>query len=557
MAKAPKTPQQLQRIWQKFPDTLTVPMGLDEDDSEESLQKIVADALQCDLDVVPPLHIAKRSVDARRKRVHFSLSIALLKEPHDRDLGAPHPRDVKTPARVIVVGDGPAGLFCAYELARHGIASIVLDRGKQVQPRRFDLRALYQERIVPDDSNYCFGEGGAGTYSDGKLYTRSTKRGDVRDVLEIFAAHNAPMDILVDAHPHIGSNRLPMVVTAMRERLEAVGVEFRFESRVVKLLSSSPLNQQGKTSKITGVQLADGTELAADAVVLATGHSARDVYQFLDEMGVALEAKPFALGVRIEHPQPFINKIQHGAAAGHPKLASASYSLAHTEDRRGVFSFCMCPGGFIVPASTETGNFVVNGMSLKRRDSPYANSGMVVAIEVEDAEKLGLRGPMACLEVQKRVEAAAWIAGGGNLVAPAARATDFVAKRGSTTLPSTSYRPGMQGANLWEVLDASGLPIAHRLAKALTVFDQSMRGYLSNEAVLLGVESRTSSPVRIIRDKETLMSPSLYGLYPCGEGGGFAGGIVSAALDGMRVARQLLQKQLQIPLGAHVAALQA
>jgi uncharacterized FAD-dependent dehydrogenase len=456
--------------------------------------------------------------------VRFHLVVGAAREA---TIGGPPLRDVSGEP-VIVVGAGPAGLFCAYELARAGIRTIVLDRGKQVQARRRDLKGLTQHGRVDTDSNYCFGEGGAGTYSDGKLYTRSHKRGDVRDVIEVLALHGAPEQILVDARPHIGSNKLPKVITAMREALERAGSTVRFGARVVELVT--------REGKAVGVRLADGEELLGRAVVIATGHSARDVHDVAQRAGVHLEAKPFAMGVRIEHPQPLIDRIQYGRAAGHVKLPAAPYRLAYTPaDGRGAFSFCMCPGGWIVPAATEQDGVVVNGMSLSRRDSPYANSGLVVSIELADLQRLGIGG----VELQRKLEQAAAKAGGGGLRAPATRATDFVNKRGSSTVPPTSYQPGLEAGDIAEVLDSIGVPIAARLREALVVFEQQMRGYLTEDAVLVGVESRTSSPVRMPRDNATLQSPDLASLYPCGEGAGYAGGIVSAALDGARVARAI------------------
>jgi uncharacterized FAD-dependent dehydrogenase len=430
----------------------------------------------------------------------------------------------------VIIGGGPAGLFCAYELARAGVKSVIVDRGKLVQARRRDLKGLTQHGRVDPDSNYCFGEGGAGTYSDGKLYTRSHKRGDVRDVIEILAAHGAPADILVDARPHIGSNKLPKVITAMREHLERVGSELRFGARATELVVRS--------GRAIGVRLADGGEVIGRGVVVATGHSARDVHDLLIRAGVHLEAKPFAMGVRIEHPQPLIDRIQYGRAAGHHRLPAAAYRLAYTpSDGRGAFSFCMCPGGWIVPAATEPDGLVVNGMSLSRRDSPYANSGLVVA----DLDHLGLARPLGGVELQRRLERAAAIVGGGALRAPATRATDFVRGRASTTVPSTSYQPGLVAGDIGAVLDSIGVPLAARLREAFAPFDRQMRGFLSEEAVLVGVESRTSSPVRVPRHPERLDSPELTGLYPCGEGAGYAGGIVSAALDGMRIARAIMR----------------
>jgi uncharacterized protein len=523
-------------VTRALPSEFTLELGLDEPDDPDALRDRVARLLRVEPAELPALTLRQRSLDARRGRVRFHLLFELGAK--DEPLGGEPPHEVRGAPRVIVVGEGPAGLFCAYELARHGMAAIVLDRGKQVQPRRHDLKALNKRGLVDPDSNYCFGEGGAGTYSDGKLYTRSHKRGSVRDVIEILALHGAPEAILSDARPHIGSNRLPKVVTALREKLESVGQIFRFGARVVDLVIASA----GAKRRVTGVRLADGSEILADAVVLATGHSARDVLEMLERAGVRLEAKPFALGVRIEHPQPLVNRIQYGSLAEHPKLPNAPYRLASEVDGRGVFSFCMCPGGWIVPASTEPGALVVNGMSLARRDSPFANSGLVVGVEPRDWEAAGLRGALGGIELQRRIETAAFAAGGGELRAPATRATDFVQKRGSNSLPDSSYIPGLLATDVAGVLDASGLPLADRLRRALPEFERRMRGYLTEEAVLVGVESRTSSPVRIPRDPETLESADLAGLYPTAEGAGYAGGIVSAALDGMRVARSLVSR---------------
>jgi uncharacterized protein len=515
-----------------LPEEITLELGLDEAQDEAALRQLVQKQLGVAAAEIPGITVEKRSLDARRGRVRFHLQVALGKREERPPLGGRPLREVRERPRVLVVGDGPTGLFCAYELARHGIFAHVLDRGKTVQPRRHDLKALNRLGQVDSDSNYCFGEGGAGTYSDGKLYTRSHKRGSVRDVIELLALHGAPEAVLSDARPHIGSNRLPKVVTALRERLEAVGQKFEFGARVVGLV----VELRGGKKRVVGVRLADGREISGDAVVLATGHSARDVFEFLAEAGVTLEAKPFALGVRIEHPQPLINRIQYGSAADHPALPNAAYRVAETVDGRGVFSFCMCPGGWVVPASTAPGELVVNGMSLARRDSPYANSGLVVGIEVADVERAGFSGALAGIALQRRLEQAAFSAGGGALVAPATRATDFLARRASSTLPDSSYIPGLFATDIGAVLDTLGVNLSQRLRAALSRFGHSMRGYVSEEAVLIGVESRTSSPVRVPRDAQSLVSPEIDGLYPAGEGGGYAGGIVSAALDGMRIA---------------------
>jgi hypothetical protein len=506
-------------------------LGLDEAQDGEHLRQKLARELGRPADGLPEPVLLRRSIDARRGGVRFHLLLG-FEAPSAGPLGGALPREPQGDGPpIIVVGAGPAGLFCAYELARFGRRVVVLDRGKLVQPRRHDLKALHKSGFVNPDSNYCFGEGGAGTYSDGKLYTRSHKRGSVRDVIEILALHGAPEAILVEARPHIGSNRLPKVVTALRERLEGVGVQFIFGARVLSLLKSG--------GRVRGVQLVDGRELEAAAVVLATGHSARDVYELAARAGAKLEAKAFALGVRIEHPQPLINRIQYGKHADHPALPNAAYRLAETVAERGVFSFCMCPGGFVVPASTEPEELVVNGMSLSRRDSPYANSGLVVAIEPADVVRSGFHGALGGIELQRRIERAAFIAGGGALAAPATRVTDFMAGRASSSVPETSYIPGLSASDVAQVLDAGGLELAARIRRALAAFDKKLRGYATSEAVLIGVESRTSSPVRLVRDPETLEALGLPGLFPTGEGAGYAGGIVSAALDGQRVARAI------------------
>lgn len=511
--------------------TIDLLLELDDDESIEALTKRAARKRGISVERLGSIEILKRSIDARRGRVRIRYLLG-EKQEETPPLGGAPLAQCNDGRRVVIVGGGPAGLFCAYQLAREGIASVVLERGKKVQPRRRDLKGLTKGGVVDADSNYCFGEGGAGTYSDGKLYTRAHKRGDVRDVIEVLVKAGAPTEILTDARPHIGSNKLPKVVTSLREQLEDVGVVFRFGAKVVAIETSA--------GRVTGVELADGEVVGGDAVVMATGHSARDVYTILGEAGAAMEAKGFALGVRIEHPQPTINRIQYGKAAGHAKLPAASYRLVQDVRGRGVFSFCMCPGGWIVPASTETGGLVVNGMSLSKRDSPYANSGMVVGVEPSDWQGVpGLEGVFGGVELQKRIEQAAWQGGGGGLVAPAVRLRDFLSGEQSSDVPPTSYVPGLKPANIHEILESGGIPIAERLREAFGVFGNKLRGFVADEAVLVGVESRTSAPVRVLRDRESLQSTSLAALYPCGEGAGYAGGIVSAAMDGMRVARAI------------------
>ena len=514
------------------PEEIAIEVGLDESTDDDHLRERVAKKLGLAVADLPDLTLLKRSIDARHGSVRFHLLVGIGLAATG-ELGLPRPRETRDRS-VVIVGTGPAGLFCAYELARHGIGSVVLERGKEVRPRRRDLQGLNRRGEVNGDSNYCFGEGGAGTFSDGKLYTRAHKRGNVRDVIEILVHHGASEAILTDARPHIGSNRLPKVVTSIRETLEAVGVEFRFGARVADI-------DFGATTprRIAGVGLADGTTLAAPHLVLATGHSASDIYEMLARH-VQLEAKSFALGVRVEHPQPLIDGIQYGKSAGHPRLPPAAYRLVANVAERGVFSFCMCPGGFIVPAATEPGGLVLNGMSLSKRGSPYANSGLVVSVELEDLERSGFPGPLGAMALQRRLEERAFVAGGGNLRAPATRVTDFLEKRGSSTLPATSYVPGVIGSDVAEVLDGAGIDFSSKLRTALDAFGKRMRGYVTEEAILAGVETRTSAPVRIPRDGVTLQAIDVAGLYPTGEGAGYAGGIMSAAMDGMRVARAIV-----------------
>ncbi len=480
--------------------------------------------------------LLRRSIDARGRRPVFRLRIGVAQGeclPKPPVYRKPYLQTSSRPT-VHIVGAGPAGYFAALSCLEHGLKPIVLDRGKDIRERRRDLRAIQQEGTVNPDSNYCFGEGGAGTYSDGKLYTRSHKRGNITKVLHLLVEHGAPADILVDAHPHIGSNKLPGIIAAMRATIEAHGGEVRFGTHVVDIGV-----EDGRVCSLT---LADGSELAIELVVLATGHSARDIYDLFSRKQWTLEAKPFALGVRIEHPQALVDTQQYGAPVRHPELPAASYSLATQVAERGVFSFCMCPGGLIVPAATSPGEHVVNGMSLSRRDSPYANSGFVTAVDEQDWAAFADRGPLAGLAYQADVERRFFDAGDGSQKAPAQRVSDFLAGRLSPKLNSTSYIPGVYSAPIHELLPA---PVAARLAAGLRQLARAIPGYVSDAGQLVGVESRTSAPVRIPRDAVTLMHPDIAGLYPCGEGAGYAGGILSAAMDGQRVAATI---------AAHVAA---
>ncbi len=486
-----------------------------------------------DTDVVS-LRILRRSIDARREPT-FRLRVELrLQGDPPVAQGKLHSEeylDVSDSPPVVIVGAGPAGLFAALECLRLGLKPIILERGKDVQQRRRDLRNIQQEGVVNPDSNYCFGEGGAGTYSDGKLYTRAKKRGDVRTVLEVLVEHGAKSAITMDAHPHIGSNKLPKIIANIRQRILDHGGEVHFGQRVTDLMI--------RGGSVMGALTQDGSAHEAGALILATGHSARDIYQLLQDRGVSFEAKPYAMGLRTEHPQSLIDRIQYGQDPRHPNLPAADYRLSCQIGGRGVFSFCMCPGGLIVPAATAPGEIVVNGMSLSRRDSPYANSGMVVSLGPKEWTSLGYQGSMGGLGMQQDVERNLFEAGDQSMRAPAQRLLDFLDGVSSSDLPGTSYIPGLQSSPLHELLPSV---LAHPLAAGLRVFGKQMRGYLDENAVLVGVESRTSSPIRIHRDPLTLEHPSVSGLFPSGEGAGYAGGIVSAALDGQRVARAVQTK---------------
>ncbi|WP_345950316.1 FAD-dependent oxidoreductase [Mucilaginibacter sp. PAMB04274] len=497
----------------------------EEHQNEEALKAIAAQNLKLSPKRIQGIKIRKRSIDARGRKVVYRMQVQVFLDeaapPTSFHIDYP---DVKDKKPVIIVGAGPAGIFAGLQCILAGVKPIIIERGKDVKQRRRDLANINKQGLVNPESNYCFGEGGAGTYSDGKLYTRSTKRGDVNQVLQMFVAHGATEDILVDARPHIGTNKLPHIITAMRETILNAGGEIHFNTRV------TALNVQ--FGKITGVQTADGNVVKADAVILATGHSARDVFEMLHRQNILIEAKPFALGVRIEHPQEIIDKAQYHCDIRGEYLPPSYYSLVEQVEDRGVFSFCMCPGGIIAPCSTEPGEIVVNGWSPSKRNNPFANSGTVVQINLEDVAGDNT-DPFKLLRFQQQVEQIAFVAGGGNLVAPGQRMVDFVEGRLSADIPKNSYLPGVASADLKTVLPGW---IHRRLQKALPAFGKKMKGYYTNEALLVGVESRTSSPIKIPRDRETMQHPQVQGLYPCGEGGGYAGGIISAAIDGMNCA---------------------
>ena len=487
-----------------------------------ALCNAAANALKLNPSEINAVIPVRRSIDARRSSPVFKIlcDVFVNENPAEGDKVIVY-TPVNGNKKVIIIGFGPGGMFAALRSIELGIKPIVIERGKDVQTRRRDLKAIQQYHTVNPDSNYCFGEGGAGTYSDGKLYTRATKRGDIKKILNILVQHGSNPDILLDAHPHIGSNKLPKIVKAIRETVIKNGGEIHFESRLTDLII--------KDNYVKGVVINNQTEVIADAVILATGHSARDIYYLLHKKNIKLEPKPFAMGVRIEHPQALINEIQYHTKHKHENLPAASYNVSCDVNVRGVYSFCMCPGGIIVPAATAPGEVVVNGMSLSKRDSPFANSGFVVTVEEKDWKKYESNYPFAGLMLQQEVEQLSFRLANNTQSAPAQRVTDFVNKKFSSTLPGTSYIPGVTSAALHEALPGF---IVEGLRQALFTFDNKMKGYYSEEAVMLAVESRTSSPVRIPRDRETFMHVQIKGLFPCGEGAGYAGGIVSAAIDG-------------------------
>jgi uncharacterized FAD-dependent dehydrogenase len=516
---------------------------------EQSVRQWIAAAEGVKPSQVKGFYPLKQSIDARSRQVKVNLTVqAFIDEPFmKRPLVVTPLRDVThARERVVIIGAGPAGLFAALQLISAGIKPVILERGKNVRDRRRDLARLNKEGIIDENSNYCFGEGGAGTYSDGKLYTRSSKRGDINKILNYFVQFGAEENILYESHPHIGTNKLPGIITEMRNRIIDAGGEFHFNKKVIDL----HINR----NSIESVSTADGDIFRADAFILATGHSARDIFFLLTEKKIHIEAKPFALGVRIEHPQQLIDSIQYHCPlniARSPALPAASYQLVEQVNEKGVFSFCMCPGGIIATASTAPGELVVNGWSPSKRNNPYANSGIVVQVENADAirefqqlknkkEKVpDSNDPLLLMHFQSMVEKKAFAAGGGNFKAPAQRMTDFVLGKSSSTLPDCSYIPGLEPALLGEVLPGY---IYKALQQGFKKSGSKLKGYFTNEAVVVATESRTSSPVRIPRDNGSLLHPQFNNFYPCGEGAGFAGGIVSAAMDGERIATVIAKR---------------
>lgn len=529
--------------------------------NNDQLKSAIAQSLGIEENGITGFYKTKQSIDARSsKQVWINVGIKVfIEEPFSkRPIESVIFKELnKASKKVIIIGAGPAGIFAALKLIEAGIQPIVLERGKEVRARRRDLAILNKEGIVNPESNYCFGEGGAGTYSDGKLYTRSNKRGNINRILNLFYQFGAEENILFEAHPHIGTNKLPNIITAMRHQIIDCGGIFLFEKKVTDFVI--------RNNELKAVITANGDNIEADATILATGHSARDIFLLLNNKGLLIEAKPFALGIRIEHPQSVIDAVQYHCITREANLPPASYGLVEQVNKRGVFSFCMCPGGIIAPAASGPGELVVNGWSPSKRNNPYANSGMVVQVEVEDAvkylKKSGVRSleskvleesgvwslesgvleedPLALLYFQESVEKVAFRFGGGQLKAPAQRMVDFCTNKISTHLPDCSYLPGVKSVDLGQVLPDF---IYQSLQKGLVAFGKKMRGFYTNEAIIVATESRTSSPVRIPRDAESLTHPQVNNLYPCGEGAGYAGGIVSAAMDGERVADRIIKR---------------
>ena len=507
----------------------TIQIQVDPECAEKKhlLIKKISEDLNIIKNEIKDLIILKKSIDARQKHVKINLKIDVyINEEHLEKVEKTKYKNVSKSKEVIIIGAGPAGLFAALKLIEDGIKPIIIERGKEVRNRRRDLAKITKEHIVNEDSNYCFGEGGAGTFSDGKLYTRSKKRGDVNRILDILVEHGATKQIRIDAHPHIGTNKLPKIIENIRETIINYGGEIHFNSRVSDITIID--------NKVSAIVLKDSTIINCKKIILATGHSARDIFYMLNEKGIAIEAKSFALGVRVEHTQNLIDQIQYKCESRGEYLPPAPYSIARQINGRGVYSFCMCPGGIIAPCATSQNEVVTNGWSPSKRDFPTSNSGIVVGLNLEDFKEFKKHGPLAGLEFQKKIENNAWKMGGETQKVPAQRLVDFVNGKISKDVPETSYLPGVQSSNLKELLPDF---ILKNIQKGFLEFGKHMKGFFTNDAVVHAPESRTSSPVRIPRNPLTLEHINIKGLYPCGEGAGYAGGIVSAAIDGQKCAQ--------------------
>ena len=501
--------------------------------NENLLKQHLSKQIKVSINDIKHISIIKRSIDARQKAIKFNLKVNIYFQDEvftDQKIELPEYKNVENAKEVIVIGAGPAGLFAGLQLIELGLKPIIIERGKDIRGRRRDLKAINVDHIVNEDSNYCFGEGGAGTYSDGKLYTRSKKRGDVDRILQLFVAFGATPDILVEAHPHIGTNKLPQIIQDIRDKIIECGGQVLFETRVTDFII--------KNNEIQGIVTQKGDSILANKVILATGHSARDIFELLDRKKIFIEAKPFAIGVRAEHPQELIDKIQYSCDFRGDYLPPAPYSIVKQVNGRGMYSFCMCPGGVIAPCATSPGEVVTNGWSPSKRDQSTANSGIVVELKLEDFKPFAKFGALAGMEFQKSIEQKAWHLAGETQKVPAQRMVDFTQNKISASIPKTSYVPGITSVEMGQVFPGF---LTQIMREGFLEFGKAMRGYMTNEAILHAPESRTSSPVRIPRDNDTLEHLQIQGLYPCGEGAGYAGGIISAAIDGEKCALKIAE----------------
>jgi hypothetical protein len=516
-----------------MPRELLIQVSPEMANNEQMLYQYVSKLVHTSVSDLQKIVILKRSIDARQKAIKFNLKLNIYFKDEvftESKIELPNYPNVTNKQEIIVVGAGPAGLFAALQLIELGLKPIVIERGKDVRGRRRDLKTINVDGIVNADSNYCFGEGGAGTYSDGKLYTRSKKRGDVDRILQLLVAFGATEEILVEAHPHIGTNKLPQIIQDIREKIIECGGQVLFETRVTDILV--------KNNEVDGIVTQNGETIYAKKIILATGHSARDIFELLHKKDIFIEAKPFALGVRAEHPQELIDKIQYSCDYRGEFLPPSPYSIVKQVNGRGMYSFCMCPGGVIAPCATAEGEVVTNGWSPSKRDQATANSGIVVELRLEDFKPYEKFGPLAGMEFQKAIEQKAWQLAGKTQKVPAQRMIDFTQTKVSAAIPKTSYVPGTTSVELGEVLPTF---LTQTLREGFSAFGKSMKGYLTNDAILHAPESRTSSPVRIPRDNFTLEHVQIKGLYPCGEGAGYAGGIISAAIDGEKCALKIAE----------------